>query len=84
MNESDILFYENDFEHARSAQDDFGMTLNGVYVSFPEPKTTIAEIPFSDNAIEIGMGNDVYYKQRIMVLTFDLPGEHGGNKFKSY
>lgn len=74
MNENDILFYENDFNHAKSALDDFGLILTGQYVSFPEPKTTIAEIPFSDHAITLGMADDVYYKQRKLRLNFELPG----------
>lgn len=77
INDNDILFFKDDLSGARSAWDDFGLKLAGLYVSFPEAKTVFQEVPFSSNVIDqTELRGDVYYNRREMTLTFDFIGDN--------
>ena len=76
MNDNDVLFFIESFEDAKSALDDFGLKLRGLYISFPETKTQYIELPFSSEVVDLTeIDGNVYYKQRSLQLDFDYLGD---------
>lgn len=76
MNDNDMMFFQDSFEDALSALDDFSLKLRGIYISFPEAKTNYIELPFSNEVIDLTqIDGNVYYKQRSIQLDFDYLGD---------